>query len=228
MKIALCLSGQIRSFEKGFEYVKSNLLDHYSTDVFIHTWSKNWTNKVIELYSPKDILIEDDSIFQNFSQYKAPSPRHYVLRPARNTILLYRSIRYADILRQSYNEKYDFVIRSRFDFALNVKINFEQLDKDKIYFCNTRANSEKTIMHDQFAIAHPSLMSRYSSLYSNIDTYHYDGCLVNGENLLEYHMLKTKLAPDHVDYLNLNPPFVDGRYNSGKHSLIRNDMEKWI
>ena len=38
MKIALCLSGQARSFEQGYEYYKKNLLDHYDVDVFIHTW----------------------------------------------------------------------------------------------------------------------------------------------------------------------------------------------
>ena len=38
MKIALCFSGQPRSYEKGYEYYKKNLLDHYDVDVFIHTW----------------------------------------------------------------------------------------------------------------------------------------------------------------------------------------------
>ena len=38
MKIALCLSGQARSYEKGYEYHKKNLLDHYDVDVFYHTW----------------------------------------------------------------------------------------------------------------------------------------------------------------------------------------------
>ncbi len=32
MKIALCFSGQARSFEKGYEYYKRNLLDHYDVD----------------------------------------------------------------------------------------------------------------------------------------------------------------------------------------------------
>ena len=38
MRIALCLSGQPRSFEKGYEYHKKNLLDHHDVDTFIHTW----------------------------------------------------------------------------------------------------------------------------------------------------------------------------------------------
>lgn len=224
MKLALVLSGQLRAFEEGFKYIKNNLLDHNDVDVYFHTWSKNWNKIVLNLYKPKDIIIEDDSIFNYFSDYKIVSQNH----PARNTILMYRSIKYADILRKNSNINYDWVIRTRFDFALNSKIQFNTLDKTKMYFCDTRSNDEATEVHDQFAITTPDEMNIYSTVYDNIDQYHSEGCLVNGENLLIYHLQKNKLnGKNKINYIDLNPPFINGPYNWGKHSLIRSDMEKW-
>ena len=224
MKIALVLSGQLRSVSEGYKYIKQNLLNHYDVDVFFHTWAKNWDRNAIELYKPKDALIEEDSIFDNFPNYRIVSDSH----PARNTILMYRSIAYADMLRKHSKIEYDWVIRSRFDFALNVKIDFNQLDRTKMYFCDTRSNAEATEVHDQFAIARPNDMDVYSSVYNNIHSYHSEGCVVNGEDLLIYHLAKNKYnGISKIRYISLNPPFMNGEYNCGKHSLIRNDMKRW-
>ena len=71
MKIALCFCGQARSFESGYEYYKRNLLDHYDVDVYIHSWKFPESNKLLQLYKPKDYLFEDklmgdyDKIYTN-------------------------------------------------------------------------------------------------------------------------------------------------------------------
>lgn len=39
MKIALCISGQMRTFERAYPSIKRHILDPLSPDVFIHTWS---------------------------------------------------------------------------------------------------------------------------------------------------------------------------------------------
>lgn len=224
MKIALVLSGQLRAFQQGYNFIKKNLLDHYDVDVFFHTWSKNWNNKVLELYNPKEALVEDDTVFGKFNGYKIASDNH----PARNTIMMYRSIRYADMLRQKSDINYDWIVRTRFDFGLNKKINFEQLNTNKMYFCDTRKNENATTVHDQFAITTPSDMNVYSNVYENIDTYHSEGCVVNGEDLLIWHLNKNNLLGKHkIEYIDLDPPFLHGKYNWGKHSLIRDDMEIW-
>lgn len=224
MKLALVLSGQLRSFEQGYEYIKTNLLDYYDVDIFFHTWSKNWNNKVLILYNPKEALVEDDAIFGDFKHYRIVSNSH----PARNTILMYRSIKYADMLRQNSGIKYDWVLRTRFDFALNKKINFQDLDPNKMYFCDTRSNVDRTTVHDQFVIATSNNMNIYSDVYDNIEKYHTEGCVINGEDLLIYHLQKNNcLGKNKIEYVNLHPPFINGAYNCGKHSLIRDDMEMW-
>ena len=59
MKIALCFSGQPRSFRAGYEYYKKNLLDHYDVDVYIHAWKMpNGGNDLVELYKPKDYIFK--------------------------------------------------------------------------------------------------------------------------------------------------------------------------
>jgi hypothetical protein len=224
MKVALVLSGQLRSWKAGFDYIKRNLLDHYDVDVYFHTWSKNWDAGVIEAYNAKEVLVEDDAVFGNYYGYRIVSHRH----PARNTIMMYRSIKYADMLRKNSRVDYGWVVRTRFDFALNAKLHLENLDETKMYFCDTRSNEEKSVVHDQFCIGTPTDMDIYTGLYDNIHRYHEEGCFVNGEDLLEHHLRKHNIVGIRSEYLDLNPPFVHGNYNYGRHSLIRDDMEKWL
>jgi tetratricopeptide (TPR) repeat protein len=39
MRIALCISGQMRGYKKAIESVRKRLIEPFNTDVFIHTWS---------------------------------------------------------------------------------------------------------------------------------------------------------------------------------------------
>ena len=38
MKVALCLSGQPRVVEVGYQKLKATILDNNDVDIFIHTW----------------------------------------------------------------------------------------------------------------------------------------------------------------------------------------------
>ena len=80
MKIALCISGQPRAYEKGYDDIKKYYLDKYNIDVFIHTWkdniykgtpffegddktkvyeyNKNMYSDLVGLYNPKSFLID--------------------------------------------------------------------------------------------------------------------------------------------------------------------------
>ena len=40
MKVAICISGQMRNFENRLESLKANLLEKYDCDIFIHTWEE--------------------------------------------------------------------------------------------------------------------------------------------------------------------------------------------
>lgn len=225
MKIALCLSGQIRSFKIAFEYMNKNLLSCNDVDVYFHTWSKNWDDDVLSLYKPKNFIIEDQSCFRLKKQdYRIAGNNH----PAFNTFMMYRSNMMVNTIRKSFDIKYDWIIRTRFDFALNTKIDFSLLNSEKMYYCNTRSNSNYTEVNDQVVISKNEGMDMITSIYHNIDRYHDEGCIVNGENLLQWHLFKNNsLNANVVEYIDLNPPFNDGNYNYGKHSLVRTDMHLW-
>jgi len=40
LRVAICISGQMRNFENRLDSLKSNLLDKYNCDIFIHTWKE--------------------------------------------------------------------------------------------------------------------------------------------------------------------------------------------
>ena len=89
-KIALCLSGQPRSFEKGYEYHKRNLLDHHDVDVFIHTWECDGLEEYARLYNPVAMMIEKPLV-GNFDEQYTNTPnaeRH----PPRFTVAMLHSI----------------------------------------------------------------------------------------------------------------------------------------
>jgi hypothetical protein len=80
MKVAVILTGHMRSWEQVFPNFKEKVLDKYNPDVFIHTWTDEgwWTpgdkvtetgvfddspsldiGAIIEAYQPKDFRLED-------------------------------------------------------------------------------------------------------------------------------------------------------------------------
>ena len=128
MKIALCFSGQARSIERGYEYYKKNLLEENDVDVFFHTWQVgDVVDKMIELYKPArysyapKLELDVDRKYTN-----TPNAQKY---PARFTYSMFFSMNKCRELMMYHsivkNKKYDWVIRSRTDYALNVKIPFD-------------------------------------------------------------------------------------------------------
>lgn len=86
MKIALCISGQPRFVDKGYESTKQFILDKYDVDVFVHTWfdkhnttefrnaggggydgmkaDDNVDEMIMDLYSPISYHFEPQRIFR--------------------------------------------------------------------------------------------------------------------------------------------------------------------
>ena len=131
MKIALCIAGQPRGFRTAYEYVKRNLLDIYDVDVFIHTWKNDHLVEIGQMYNPVSMRVEEpltddfDSLYTN-----TPNPQKW---PPRFTVAsyysIYRSCELKTIEEVQSKKIYDWVIRSRFDYALNTVIPFEEMDK---------------------------------------------------------------------------------------------------
>ena len=81
MKVALCLSGLVgcsKKFGKGspidyrlpYQHFKKNISDNQiELDVFMHSWSVDYKNELIECYKPKDYIFEPQKNFgSNYSK----------------------------------------------------------------------------------------------------------------------------------------------------------------
>lgn len=232
MKIALCLSGQPRSFEKGFEYHKKNLLDHYDVDVFIHTWldkNEEELQKLCNLYNPEATMFESPLV-EDFDSLYTKTP-DTVNHPPRFTVAMlysmYKSCELKTTHEMTMKTQYDWVIKSRTDYALNVKIPFEELDNTKLYIPNCRMVPERDFGNDQFAFGNSDIMNKRMSIYFNMNHYYDQGVAMIGEDMMRAHLRENNLTGEKLIYVNMHNPFPPGQYNGTWHSLIRDDCSEW-
>jgi len=229
--IALCISGQPRSYAKGFEYIKRNLLDYYNVDIFYHTWYnvKTKFNEIENLYQPKSFLIDKPLPNTYENKYtRIPSVKF----PAYFTVSAFYSIFQANKLKKEYEQKnnfiYDWVVRIRFDFALNVKIDFDLLDNNKLYLPNCRMSPDKDFGNDQFAVGSSETLDKYSSTFLYLDKFYFENkSTMIGEDMLRDNLKLHNLTGDKIVYSFMNNLFPPGEHNGTWHSLIRDDYGFW-
>jgi hypothetical protein len=231
MKIALCFSGQPRSFKTGYEYYKKNLLEKYDVDVFFHTWADSNVDEVADLYDPKGYVISD-RLDKDLINAQYPRCADAVKYPAIATVSSFYSIYESSRIKSQYELnkgfKYDWVIRTRFDYALNITIPFNDLSDKKLYVPHCRMSPAHDFCNDQFAFSNSVNMNKYMSTYMFLNHYYDDlGVVMNGEDMLAANLKYHKLIGDNMIYVNMNNPFPPGKYNGTWHSLIRDDMENW-
>lgn len=233
MKIALCLSGQPRSVMKGFEYHKKNLLDHYDVTVFCHVWQTPIASEIFTTYKPARICVEAslDNDLSKYTRVPPPQPNWKVKDPARATWNQQYAILKSNELKLEFELEhkmhFDWVIRSRYDFALNVVIPFETLDSSKLYIPNCRMTPSRDFGNDQFAFSSSQNMDRYAESFNHIDRHYDDGVVMIGEDMMSVNWKENNLVGDNLVYFNPNHPFPPGTHNGTWHSLIRDDFENW-
>ena len=228
MKIALCFSGQARSFEKGYEYHKKNLLDHYDVDTYIHTWKCDGAEEYIKLYKPVSHLIEEPLDGDFDTKYTAPDMKRH---PPRFVVSMFYSMQKSCELKvkKELKEKkrYDWVIKSRPDYALNIVIPFKDCDENKLYIPNCRMVPERDFGNDQFAWGSSVVMNKRMTVYQNLNHFYDQGVRMVGEDMMKAQLRMCDLYGKYLEYVNMNNPFPPGEFNGTWHSLIRDDMSNW-
>lgn len=223
-RIALCLSGQPRNVEKGFEYIKRNLIDCNDVDIFTHTWDtpadigkdfinptnnikcgeavdENLSDLILDLYSPTVAKFEEQIVFDE----KDYGDRAFMgVKPAWILSMWY-SIQAANQLQQQYSNdhgiQYDITIRTRFDWAINEPLVMEELIADTM-ICPRDCFSPDGF-NDQFVAGPTSLVNSYSDLYNHIEEYYrFDRQPFCNEILLKHHLTKhhLKMQPIPIGY----------------------------
>lgn len=236
MKIALCLSGQARSVEAGYQFHKKNILDGNDVTVFFHTWASedNPYAKALELYKPANWSVEE-SLNVDLSKYTRtppPSPNWKVKDGRMSTYAQLYAIERCNTMKCIYEQEnemtFDWVIRSRFDFAINARIPFDELDNIKLYIPNCRMVPTRDFGNDQFAFSSSENMDEYASAYYWLDTFYESGVQYMCEDFMSANWKRAGLVGEKLMYCDINHPFPPGEYNGTPHSLIREDFAKWL
>jgi len=178
MKIAFCLHGLIGSIKgknsdmlggsdvvlaKSFEHNKANILND-NVDVFIHSWSTELKDQIVDLYKPKKHIIEEQIQFEVPKYIKSSENRAFA------HLSRWYSYKKCVELALSYGTNYDLILVQRFDLLWNLPVDFKNLNSNKIYVgkCSLNPNTEWS---DRWFIANPQNMGKFATLYDKIYEY---------------------------------------------------------
>jgi len=200
MKVALCLHGLVGTDDKygkgnklinhkvGYKHFKQHVMDvNDQVDVFIHTWSVNQKDKVVETYNPVAIKAEQ----QPKTDYEIPGVHANFCR--------WTSVKEVISLMNKSDVEYDWVLLTRFDIALLVDFVFSEFDKTKFYAQGPAGPSENGLhlMNDLWFCATPDDMTVFATLFDSLPEYKQH--MISNHQLARKHLLQTGLH-DKLEY----------------------------
>jgi len=195
MKIAVCLYGQPRYCELGFNYLL-NFTEGFELDFYIHSWGDDDTYKLMKnLYNP--ICLKVDPPKTNFDHMN-----EYIIDQNLNskgiisTISPLYSIYKSGKLLENYNIDYDYVILTRTDIGIpDGKLNKLSIENNCIYSSYVRGDKwiikENNDNHidTKFLIAQKNNILHLTKLYENLYNYNLVHKIPMCHHRLFYHHL---------------------------------------
>ena len=156
MKVAICISGHLRQFKKGYENLYKNIISENPScnfDFFIETWetqdwrtvkmfesTENIIDNVVSLYNPVSINVEKDIKWDTSKYMKFVSSERWLKKgcggersKGQHILGMYYKIKKCNDQKLKYeninNFKYDVVIRHRTDLGFSAPISIsDKLD----------------------------------------------------------------------------------------------------
>lgn len=147
-RIAVCFSGQPRTWRKCIESWKENLFAHLDVDVFCHVWDFNTQPNCIsvgmnvpnlevqpgEIDELLDALKPKKSLVESRKEFRALSPTQFITVPS--FLSQYYGIMQAARLKKQYeienDFQYDIVVKMRYDAYFKAPVFQELTDANKI------------------------------------------------------------------------------------------------
>lgn len=198
MRSALCLTGIIGGvegkggrgkevdFEACYRYYKKCIIDVNNCDVFIHSWSVERKDELIELYQPLLYMFEPQIDF-SLAEAESLAPRKGGVWRAKSK---WHSIKQVMQLKKLWEKlfefRYDWIMISRFDLLILKKIQFQKLSSKHLHLPNLsyfprhkKKKKEKTTgrvppknnlslnkkwLHDFFFICNSKLADKLSNI----------------------------------------------------------------
>lgn len=228
MRIAICISGHLRTFEKTFAMTYNNFFKYHDCDFFIHTWNKlgydrskndcdksiknidtnSKINSIYNTYDPKllEIVEYNPSMFIGMGEQF-----NIGFNPAENLSMFYsikRSYELKEEYENKFNIKYDYTIRYRSDMIIYQDLNFKT---DFISLPEIGAFHSDGI-NDMLAFGQDNLMEKYFKNFDKLITYCNDYKIRYAPEVLtkfnlDINNIKYKTVP-----INLNIYRADGSY----------------
>ena len=216
MKIALLLTGFVRSYLSNFNSLKVNIIDKYNTDIYISTWNKTQSiinsgyddydiNSFINIYSDKlkdYIILDIDKYYADKINITFQSRSDDVFKI--NNRAIEHGSRWVERLRDQWyivnngfnliSNNYDYIIRTRFDVLIN---NFNLLPIDFVIPAPHPIN----VYNDHFAYGNYDNMKIYCDLYSNIEKLYidYNIDISNAEYMLKFYIENYNKINTYID-----------------------------
>ena len=233
MKVAILISGYLRSFDLNLENIKNNLINKFDeVDVYLHVTEneenedrylnkipKNIIHKIKEILNPVLTIVE---------------PNHFFYKNKKKNILYNQWVKYYKLNQQKkINEKiygkYDLVIKIRPDlhFVSEIEIDFKKnvimIPKDSKIDKNKLLNPTDNFIADTIAFGCSESMDLYFDIFLNLDELTKEYGFTPETILYEY--LKNKIEINEIDldyYIilsNCNIFAICGDSGSGKTTL---------
>ena len=233
MRVAVCLSGQLRNFEYTYNRLYKYLLEPLSADVFFYGIpnSKGIQEncKSLEmLYNPKKYYIyEEDpkkfdidfSVYTNRRSETIPYKVFYQYFNLKKVMELKREY------EKNHNFEYDLVIRTRCDNFWFRSLNKEEIDNslknnnvvipDEWDFKNVSPYGTS----DVFAAGSSSALDLYATHFDNLHKYYTEGCQFHPETMMGFHLAKIGL-----NRVSIKTPFWFETPSSWKSLNLHHEM----
>ena len=200
MKVALCLHGLVGTDDKygkgdkiinhkvGYRHFKQHVIDvNDQVDVFIHTWSVDKKEALVDTYTPKTIKAEA----QPTTEYDIPGLHANFCR--------WTSVKEVISLVEQSGEEYDWILLTRFDIAFLVDFDFNTFDKSKFYAQGPPGPYDNglNLINDLWFCATPGDMKTFATLFETLPEYKQH--MISNHQLARKHLLETGLH-DRLEY----------------------------
>jgi uridine kinase len=211
MRIALLISGYLRSFDINLDNIKSKIIDKFNNvDVYLHITEneevedrylnknpKNLIQKIKESLNPITSVVESNLFFSK-------NNKKNVLY---NQWVKYYKLNELKKINEKINGEYDLVIKLRPDlhFVSEIDFNFDSnknlisIPKDSKIDKNKLLNSEDNFIADTFAFGSSKSMDEYFDIFKNLDSLTKEHGFTPETILYEH--LKNKIE---INEINLN------------------------
>lgn len=224
--IALCISGQMRTYRKCYGFLMENIINPLEPDIFIHTWREqggttkadidvaDYYDPVTEqrldrLYSPIAAHVEDfdDEYFTQKDGVAIPKKLKEETNHWKGNIPLFYKMYACNELKSRHENRngfeYDIVIKIRPDLIVSEPIPEKVFNEPNTLWHSEYGIDTTMQVSDKFAISSSENIDYYTSVWEHLNDYWEnplgDGMSKNirvGERLMRHHLEKKNINVD--------------------------------